>query len=158
MKLRLVAITAASPATMLENAPASFLNLFPDHLVERKLGLFAETPVRAGDFAGLAGHTGIKEAFAAGNAQRHYGQDAEETNLFDRAKAGAWRGGILRGAGVLACRLTGRSARSFRIRQAQRTGAGLPRPSDRINKAHTSSGPSVVSPAPTRDLTKPAQA
>jgi hypothetical protein len=64
VKLRPVAITAASPATMLENAPASFLNLFPDHLVERKLGLFAETPVRAGDFAGLAGHTGIKEAFA----------------------------------------------------------------------------------------------
>jgi DNA-binding transcriptional regulator LsrR (DeoR family) len=65
LQLRLVAITAGSPATMLENAPISFLNLFPEHLVERKLGLFAETLVRAGDFAGLSGHTGIKEAFAA---------------------------------------------------------------------------------------------
>jgi DNA-binding transcriptional regulator LsrR (DeoR family) len=67
LRLRLVAITAGSPATLLENAPISFLNLFPDHLVERKLGLFAETLVRAGDFTGLAGHTGIKEAFAAKN-------------------------------------------------------------------------------------------
>ena len=65
LKLRLVAITAGCPARLLENAPVSFLNLFPEHLVESKLGLFAETLVRAGDFPGLPGHTGIKEAFAA---------------------------------------------------------------------------------------------
>src|ERR1017187_9910855 len=46
LKLRLVAITAGCPATLLENAPISFLNLLPEHLVERKLGLFAETLVR----------------------------------------------------------------------------------------------------------------
>jgi DNA-binding transcriptional regulator LsrR (DeoR family) len=67
LKVRLVAITAGCPATMLENAPISFLNLFPEQLVERKLGLFAETLVRAGDFPGLSGHTGVKEAFAAKN-------------------------------------------------------------------------------------------
>jgi DNA-binding transcriptional regulator LsrR (DeoR family) len=65
LKLQLVAITAGCPATMLENAPISFLNLFPEHLVQRKLGLFAETLVRVGAFKGLAGHTGVKEAFAA---------------------------------------------------------------------------------------------
>jgi DNA-binding transcriptional regulator LsrR (DeoR family) len=65
LKLQLVAITAGCPATMLENAPVSFLNLFPEPLVQRKLGLFAETLVRAGTFKGLAGHTGVKEAFAA---------------------------------------------------------------------------------------------
>jgi DNA-binding transcriptional regulator LsrR (DeoR family) len=65
LKLLLVAITAGCPATMLENAPISFLNLFPEHLVERKLGLFAETLVRVGAFKDLAGHTGVKEAFAA---------------------------------------------------------------------------------------------
>jgi hypothetical protein len=62
LKLRLVAITAGCPATMLENAPVGFLNLFPEHLVERKLGLFAETLVPAGGFKALAGHTGVKEA------------------------------------------------------------------------------------------------
>jgi DNA-binding transcriptional regulator LsrR (DeoR family) len=67
LKLRLVAITAGSPATMLENAPASFLNLFPEHLVERKIGLFAETLVRARHFKELTGHTGVKDAFAAKN-------------------------------------------------------------------------------------------
>ena len=65
LKLLLVAITAGCPATLLENAPISFLNLFPEHMVERKLGLFAETLVRVGAFKGLAGHTGVKEAFAA---------------------------------------------------------------------------------------------
>lgn len=65
LKLRLVAITAGCPAAMLENAPISFLNLFPERHVERRLGLFAETLVRAGDFAAVASHTGVKEAFAA---------------------------------------------------------------------------------------------
>jgi DNA-binding transcriptional regulator LsrR (DeoR family) len=65
LKLLLVAITAGCPATMLENAPISFLNLFPEHLVQRKLGLFAETLVRVRAFKGLASHTGVKEAFAA---------------------------------------------------------------------------------------------
>jgi DNA-binding transcriptional regulator LsrR (DeoR family) len=43
----------------------SFLNLFPEHLVESKLGLFAEPLVRAGQFESLRSHTGVKEAFAA---------------------------------------------------------------------------------------------
>ena len=34
-------------------------------MVERKLGLFAETLVRVGAFKALASHTGVKEAFAA---------------------------------------------------------------------------------------------
>jgi hypothetical protein len=67
LQLRLVAITAGSPATLLENAPISFLNMLPQHLVERKLGLFAETLVRARDFHPLRDHTGIKEAFGAKN-------------------------------------------------------------------------------------------
>ena len=65
LKLLLVAITAGCPATMLQNAPISFLNLFPEHLVQRKLGLFAETLVRVGTFKHLSSHTGVKEAFAA---------------------------------------------------------------------------------------------
>ena len=65
LKIRLVAITAGCPARLLENAPVSFLNLFPEHLVESKLGLFAETLVPARDFPALSGHTGVKEAFAA---------------------------------------------------------------------------------------------
>jgi len=65
LKLRLVAITAGCPVRLLEYAPISFLNLFPEHLVESKLGLFAETLVRAGQFKTLCSHTGIKQAFAA---------------------------------------------------------------------------------------------
>ena len=65
LKLRLVAITAGCPATMLKYAPISFLNHFPEHLVESKLGLFAETLVPAGEFEDLRGHTGIKDAFNA---------------------------------------------------------------------------------------------
>jgi hypothetical protein len=50
---------------LLENAPTSFLNLFPEHLGESKLGLYAETLVSAGRFHSLRNHTGVKEAFAA---------------------------------------------------------------------------------------------
>lgn len=64
-RLRLVAITAGCPVRLLEYAPISFLNLFPEHLVESKLGLFAETLVPAGKFKALRSHTGVKEAFAA---------------------------------------------------------------------------------------------
>ena len=65
LRLRLVAITAGCPVRLLENAPISFLNLFPERLVESKLGLFAETLVPAGEFKRLHSHTGIKDAFAA---------------------------------------------------------------------------------------------
>ncbi len=65
LKLRLVAITGGGPVRLLENAPTSFLNLFPEHLVESKLGLYAETLVSAGRFHSLRNHTGVKEAFAA---------------------------------------------------------------------------------------------
>ena len=50
LKLRLVAITAGCPVRMLEYAPISFLNLFPERFVESKVGLFAETLVPAGQF------------------------------------------------------------------------------------------------------------
>jgi hypothetical protein len=65
LKLRLVAITASCPVRLLEYAPISFLNLFPERFVESKLGLFAETLVPAGQFKALCGHTGIKQAFAS---------------------------------------------------------------------------------------------
>jgi DNA-binding transcriptional regulator LsrR (DeoR family) len=65
LRLRLVAITAGGPVRLLENAPTSFLNLFPEHVVESRLGLHAETLVRAGEFHGIRDHTGVKDAFAA---------------------------------------------------------------------------------------------
>ena len=65
LKLRLVAITAGCPVRMLEYAPISFLNLFPERFVESKVGLFAETLVPAGQFKALCSHTGIKQAFGA---------------------------------------------------------------------------------------------
>jgi hypothetical protein len=65
LRLRLVAITAGCPAKLLENAPISFLNLFPERHVESMLGLFAETLVPARDFPNLPGHIGLKEAFGA---------------------------------------------------------------------------------------------
>jgi len=65
LKLRLVAITGGGPVRLLEYAPTSFLNLFPEHLVESKLGLYAETLVRAGEFPRIRHHTGVKDAFDA---------------------------------------------------------------------------------------------
>ena len=65
LRLRLVAITAGCPARLVENAPISFLNLFPERHVETRLGLFAETLVPARDFPDLPGHIGVKEAFGA---------------------------------------------------------------------------------------------
>ena len=65
LKLQLVAITAGCPVTMLQYAPISFLNLFPEHLVERKLGMFAEPLVAAGRFKELCDHPGVRDAFAA---------------------------------------------------------------------------------------------
>jgi len=59
LTLRLVAITAGCPVRLLENAPISFLNLFPERLVESKLGLFAETLVPAGQFKRLRSHFDI---------------------------------------------------------------------------------------------------
>jgi DNA-binding transcriptional regulator LsrR (DeoR family) len=65
LKLRLVAITAGCPVRLLENAPISFLNLFPEHLVETKLGLFAETLVPAGELERIRDRIGVRDAFAA---------------------------------------------------------------------------------------------
>jgi hypothetical protein len=65
LQLRLVAITAGCPAQLVENAPISFLNLFPERHVETRLGLFAETLVPARDFPDLPRHIGVKEAFGA---------------------------------------------------------------------------------------------
>ena len=65
LKLRLVAITAGCPVRLLENAPISFLNLFPEHLVESKLGLFAETLVPARELERIRDRIGVRDAFAA---------------------------------------------------------------------------------------------
>jgi len=65
LKLRLVAITAGCPVRLLENAPISFLNLFPEHLVEEKLGLFAETLVPTGELERIRDRIGVRDAFAA---------------------------------------------------------------------------------------------
>ena len=65
LRLLLVAITAGCPAQLVENAPISFLNLFPERHVQTRLGLFAETLVPVRDFPDLPGRIGVKEAFGA---------------------------------------------------------------------------------------------
>ncbi len=65
VKLRLVAISAGCPANVPEYASISFFNLFPKHLVESKVGLFAETLVRLNAFKEIQQRAGVKEAFAA---------------------------------------------------------------------------------------------
>ena len=65
LRLRLVAITAGCPAQLVENAPISFLNIFPERHVETRFGLFAETLVPVRDFPELHRHIGVKEAFGA---------------------------------------------------------------------------------------------
>jgi hypothetical protein len=65
VKLRLVAISAGCPANAPEYASISFFNLFPPHLVESKVGLFAETLVRLKGFREIQQRAGVKEAFAA---------------------------------------------------------------------------------------------
>jgi hypothetical protein len=65
VKLRLVAISAGCPANAPEYASISFFNLFPKHLVESKVGLFAETLVPLKEFEAIKQRAGVKEAFAA---------------------------------------------------------------------------------------------
>ena len=65
VKLRLVAISAGCPANVPEYASISFFNLFPPHLVESKVGLFAETLVPQKAFRDIQQRAGVKEAFAA---------------------------------------------------------------------------------------------
>jgi len=65
VKLRLVAISAGCPANAPEYASISFFNLFPKHLVESTVGLFAETLVPLKAFPQIKQQTGVKEAFAA---------------------------------------------------------------------------------------------
>lgn len=65
VKLRLVAISAGCPANVPEYASISFFNLFPPHVVESKVGLFAETLVPLKGFDDIKQRAGVKEAFAA---------------------------------------------------------------------------------------------
>jgi len=65
VKLRLVAISAGCPANAPEYASISFFNLFPPHVVESKVGLFAETLVPLKGFEQIKQRAGVKEAFAA---------------------------------------------------------------------------------------------
>jgi DNA-binding transcriptional regulator LsrR (DeoR family) len=66
VRVKLVAITAGCPVGMLEYAPISFLNLFPEDLVAGKVGLFAETLVPSREFKKIRQRMGVREAFAAG--------------------------------------------------------------------------------------------
>ena len=65
VKLKLVAISAGCPADEPEYASTSFFNLFPAHLVDSKVGLFAESLVTVKAFAEIQGRAGVSEAFAA---------------------------------------------------------------------------------------------
>jgi hypothetical protein len=65
VKLKLVAISAGCPANAPEYASISFFNLFPPHVVDSKVGLFAETLVPLKDFDAIKGRAGVKEAFGA---------------------------------------------------------------------------------------------
>jgi len=65
VKLKLVAISAGCPANEPEFASISFFNLFPPHVVDSKVGLFAETLVPLKDFNQIKGRAGVKEAFEA---------------------------------------------------------------------------------------------
>ena len=65
LKLKLVAISAGCPADSPEYASTSFFNLFPPHLLERQVGLFAERLAPVKTFEGIRQRAGVKEAFAA---------------------------------------------------------------------------------------------
>ncbi|HEX9047109.1 MAG TPA: hypothetical protein VF988_08780 [Verrucomicrobiae bacterium] len=64
-KLRLVSISAGCPANMPDYASSSFFHLFPDENVQQKIGLFAESLVRAGDLRRIKTTPGVHEAFEA---------------------------------------------------------------------------------------------
>ena len=65
VKLKLVAISAGCPADEPEYSSTSFFNLFPAHVVDSKVGLFAESLVPVKAFAEIQGRAGVSEAFAA---------------------------------------------------------------------------------------------
>jgi DNA-binding transcriptional regulator LsrR (DeoR family) len=65
VKLKLVAISAGCPANEPEYASISFFNLFPPHVVDSKVGLFAETLVPLEAFEKIKERAGVSEAFAA---------------------------------------------------------------------------------------------
>lgn len=62
-KIKLVAISAGGPAYSPGYASTSFFNLFPAHVVEKQVGLFAETMVPQEEFEDIQTRTGVKEAF-----------------------------------------------------------------------------------------------
>jgi DNA-binding transcriptional regulator LsrR (DeoR family) len=65
VKLKLVAISAGCPANQPEYASLSFFNLFPAHVVQEKVGLFAETLVPQEAFDKIKQRAGAREAFEA---------------------------------------------------------------------------------------------
>jgi DNA-binding transcriptional regulator LsrR (DeoR family) len=65
VRLKLVAIAAGCPADAPEYSPTSFFNLFPPHLVESRVGMFAETLVSPKAFREIQQRAGVKEAYAA---------------------------------------------------------------------------------------------
>lgn len=62
-QIKLFAIASGCVANTPEYAPSSFFNLFPRDIVVERVGLFAETLVRAGEFHGLKQIMGVREAF-----------------------------------------------------------------------------------------------
>jgi len=64
-KLDLVAISAGCPAKEPEYASTSFFNLFKDHIVNSRTGLFAQTLVYPRDLRHIRKRAGVKEAMEA---------------------------------------------------------------------------------------------
>jgi hypothetical protein len=61
--LRLFAIAAGCLPETPEEAPVSFFNLFPDNVIESRIGLFSELLVRAKEFEEVKNHIGVTDAF-----------------------------------------------------------------------------------------------
>lgn len=63
--LKLFAITAGCLPHLPELAPVSFFNLFPERVVESRVGLFAETLMTVKEFEDMKQRPGLQEAFDA---------------------------------------------------------------------------------------------
>ncbi len=62
-KLNLLAISAGCPSRYPQYAPTSFFNLFPPHLINEQVGLFAQTLVRNDEFDKVKDQPGVREVF-----------------------------------------------------------------------------------------------
>jgi predicted Zn-ribbon and HTH transcriptional regulator len=62
-KVKLFAITAGCLPRHPELAPISFFNLFPEHLIDERIGLFAENLIPASEFGLMKTRPGVNVAF-----------------------------------------------------------------------------------------------